>query len=89
MFNMSIDFTSCIERIMSATHSEPKPGPNVTIEELGEILDQIAATQQLSSINFEERGERKYTERILVHGALPRIFRRLHSSRQSGWLGCS
>jgi hypothetical protein len=48
------DFASCVERGMAATDSESKPGPNMTLEELDEVLDRIAATSPFSSVDLQE-----------------------------------
>src|SRR5579871_6221972 len=49
-----LDFASCIERVMAVT-DEPRCSPNVTLEELDDILDQIAATSAFSSVRLKER----------------------------------
>lgn len=49
---------------MSATDSEPKPGPSITLKKLHEILDQIATISLFSSINLRERIEAKYVEPV-------------------------
>ena len=79
------DFASCVERVMSATDSEPRPGSSVTLEELDEILDRIAATSSFSSVDLRERIEAKYAEPIRTQDALSTIFRRLYSS-EAKWM---
>ena len=34
-----LDFASCVERVMAVTHCELRCSPNVTLEELDDILD--------------------------------------------------
>ena len=58
----STDFVLCIEQVMSATDSEPMPFPSITIEELDEILDQIAATSVFLSPDLKNRTEEKHVE---------------------------
>ena len=66
---------------MAATDSEPRPGPSVTLEELDEILNRIAATLSFSSVDLRERVKVKYVERIQTNDALSRIFQILNSSK--------
>jgi DNA ligase 4 len=77
--NDGIDFASCVKRVISATDPEPRPGPNVTLEKLNEILDRITATSSFSSIDLRKRMKKKYTEPIRVNNTLSSIFRRLKS----------
>jgi DNA ligase-4 len=43
-----MDFASCVERVMAATDPEARPTLTVTLGELDEILDRIAATSPSS-----------------------------------------
>ena len=81
----STDFASCVERVMSATDSEPRPCPSVTLEEIDETLDRIAATSPFSSIDLREMVAAKYAKPIRTHDALSVIFRRLNSS-EAKWM---
>jgi hypothetical protein len=47
------DFAFCMERLMSATDAETRHGSSVTLEELDETLDGVAATSS-SSIDLRE-----------------------------------
>src|ERR1051326_3344307 len=49
------DFASCVERVISQTDAEPKPGPEVSLEDIDETLDQIAAASPFSSFDLRER----------------------------------
>jgi DNA ligase 4 len=62
------DLASCVERVMAATDSESRTGPGVTLEEIDEILDQIAAASSFSSIDLRDRVQAKYTEPIETGG---------------------
>jgi DNA ligase-4 len=80
-----MDFASCVEHVIAATDPEHRPGPNVTLEELDEILDRIAATSSFSSIDLRRRMKEKYAEPIRVNDALSSIFRRLKSP-EAKWM---
>jgi DNA ligase-4 len=54
------DFASCVERVMIISDCEPRLGPNVTLDEINEVLDQIAASSPFSSVALKERIEKKY-----------------------------
>jgi DNA ligase-4 len=75
----SMDFASCVEHVMAATDPEHRPSPNVTLEELDEIFDRIAAISSFSSIDLRRRMKEKYAEPIRVNDTLSSIFRRLKS----------
>jgi DNA ligase 4 len=76
-----MDFASCVKHVMAVTDPERRPGPNVTLEELDEILDRIAAISSFSSIDLRRRMKEKYAELIRVNNALSSIFRRLKSPK--------
>jgi DNA ligase-4 len=80
-----MDFASCVEYVMAATDFEHRPGPNVTLEELDEILDRIAAISSFLSIDLRRRMKEKYAELIRVNDAFSSIFRRLKSS-EAKWM---
>jgi hypothetical protein len=77
----SMDFASCVKRVMAATDPEIRPNPTVTLRELDEILDRIATISPFSSINLRKRVREKYTEPIQINDALSSIFRRLKNSK--------
>jgi len=56
-----MDFISCVEHVMTATDPEPRPGINVTLEELDEILDRIIVISSFSSIDLRRKIIKKYT----------------------------
>lgn len=66
----NIDFASCVDRVMSATDIEPRPGPDVTLKEIDEVLDRIAATSSLSSVTLRERANEKYRGSIYANESL-------------------
>jgi DNA ligase 4 len=74
------DFVSCIERVMSATDSEPRPCPSIAVEELDEILDRIAAASAFSSPDL-----RKRIELLRTNDTLLRVFRIVNSS-EAKWV---
>jgi hypothetical protein len=59
---------------MSAIDSEPMPCLSITVEELDEILDQIAATLAFSSPNLRNRTEEKHVKLLQTNDALLRVF---------------
>ncbi len=83
--NDGMNFASCVERVMSATDSEPRHGPSATVEELDETLDRIAATSSFSSVYLRERIKEKHAEPIRTDDALSGIFRVLNSS-EAKWM---
>jgi DNA ligase 4 len=80
-----LDFASCVERVMVVTDCEPSCGPNVTLEELDDILDQIAATSAFSSVRLKEKIRKKYGRSARPDDLLSKIFRVLKSS-EAKWL---
>lgn len=70
---------------MSATDAETRHGSSVTLEELDDTLDWVAATSPVSSIELRQRMEAKYAEPSRTHDVLSRIFRRLYSS-EAKWM---
>jgi DNA ligase 4 len=83
--NYGMDFASCVERVMSATDSEPRHGPSATVEELDETLDRIAVTSSFSSVNLRKRIKERHAEPIRTDDALSGIFRLLNSS-EAKWM---
>jgi DNA ligase-4 len=65
---------------MIITDCEPRLGPNVTLDEIDEVLDQIAASSPFSSVALKERMKQKYGQSIRRDDLLLRLFRRLRSS---------
>lgn len=58
--NGGSDFAFCVERVMASTDCEPRLGPELTLEELDGVLDQIVATSSFSSASLRESVEEKY-----------------------------
>uniref|UniRef100_A0A8H7NHL9 ATP-dependent DNA ligase family profile domain-containing protein n=1 Tax=Bionectria ochroleuca TaxID=29856 RepID=A0A8H7NHL9_BIOOC len=79
------DFASCVECVMVITDCEPRLGPNVTLSEIDEVLDQIAASSPFSSVALKERIKEKYGQSIRRDNLLLRLFRRLRSS-ETKWM---
>ena len=79
------DFASCVEHVMSATDSKPMPFPSITVEELDEILDRIAATLAFSSPDLRNRTEEKHVEPLRTNDTLLRVFRIVNSS-EAKWV---
>ena len=61
-----------VEYIMSVTDSEPILCPSITVEELDEILDRIAATSAFSSPDLRNRTKEKHVELLLINDMLLR-----------------
>ncbi|CAG9950087.1 unnamed protein product [Clonostachys rosea f. rosea IK726] len=83
--NDGADFASCVERVMIITDCEPKLGPNVTLNEIDEVLDQIAASSPFTSAALKERAKQKYGQSIRRDNLLLTLFRRLCSS-EAKWM---
>jgi DNA ligase-4 len=82
---MAPDFASSVERVMSATDPGFRPGPGVTLDEINETLDRIAAKSSFSSNELGVKVGTKYAASIQTNVALSRIFRQLHSS-EAKWI---
>jgi DNA ligase-4 len=83
--NDGADFASCVERVMIITDCEPRLGPGVTLDEIDEILDQIAVSSPFSSAALKETFKQKPTQSIRRDNLLSNLFHRLHSS-EAKWM---
>ncbi|KFA53720.1 hypothetical protein S40293_09645 [Stachybotrys chartarum IBT 40293] len=79
------DFASCVEHVMKITDCEPRLGPNITLGEIDDILDQIAAFSPFSSMALKEKIQQKYSQFIRRDTLLLSLFQRLHSS-EAKWM---
>jgi DNA ligase-4 len=77
----SADFASCVERVMIITDCEPRLSPNVTLDEIDGILDQIAVSLPFLSATLKENFKQKPTQSIRRDNLLSNLFQRLHSSK--------
>jgi len=68
----SLDFTSRVKRVITTTDCESKHGLEVTLEELDNVLDQIAAASRFSSISLREKIKNGLL--ICIDNTLLRIF---------------
>src|SRR5438045_3723666 len=80
-----LDFASCVERVMSITDCESRHGPDMTLEELDDVLDQIAATSVFSSTSLREKTKEKHGQSIRIDDLLSGVFRVLKSS-EAKWI---
>ena len=80
-----VDFPSCVEKVMSQTDPEPRPGPMVSLEEINEVLDRIAALSSFSSPDLRNRINTSHPQQFHTADALSYVFRRLNSS-EAKWL---
>ena len=80
-----MDFASCVENVMAVTDCESRHGPNVTLEELNDILDQIAAMSAFSSVRLRQKIKEKYGRSIRADDLLRRIFQVLKST-EAEWM---
>ncbi|KAH8800779.1 hypothetical protein F5884DRAFT_713747 [Xylogone sp. PMI_703] len=81
----SLDFASCVEQVMSVTDCESRHGLDITLEELDDVLDQIAATSAFSSASLRGKVKEKYGQPICTDDLLSRVFRALKSS-EAKWI---
>ncbi|KAH7115401.1 ATP dependent DNA ligase domain protein [Dactylonectria estremocensis] len=79
------NFASSIERVMAITDSESRAGREVTLEELDDVLDQIAASSSFSSASLRERVTTKHGRSIRADDLLSKVFRVLQSS-ETKWM---
>ena len=77
------DFASCVECVLATTDCESRHGKDATLEELDNVLDQIAAMSAFSSISLREKI--KDGPLICIDDTLSRIFRALKSS-ETKWM---
>lgn len=80
-----LDFASSVERVMAATDCESRAGREVTLEELDDALDQIAASSSFSSASLRERVTTKHGRSIRADDLLSKVFRVLQSS-EAKWM---
>ena len=80
-----LDFASCVEQLMSITDCESRHGPDITLEELDDVLDQIAATSVFSSTSLREKIKEKHGQSIRIDDLLLRVFQALKSS-EAKWM---
>ncbi|KAH7114682.1 hypothetical protein EDB81DRAFT_873452 [Dactylonectria macrodidyma] len=80
-----LDFASSVERVMATTDCESRAGREVTLEELDDVLDQIAASSSFSSANLRERVITKHGRSIRADEGLSKVFRVLQSS-ETKWM---
>ncbi|KAH7117213.1 hypothetical protein B0J13DRAFT_652792 [Dactylonectria estremocensis] len=80
-----LGFASSVERVMAITDSESRAGREVTLEELNDILDQIAASSSFSSASLRERVITKHGRSIRADDLLSKVFRVLQSS-ETKWM---
>ncbi|KAH7115533.1 hypothetical protein EDB81DRAFT_819669, partial [Dactylonectria macrodidyma] len=80
-----LDFASSVERVMAITDCESRTGREVTLEELDDILDQIAASSSFSSASLRERVTTKCGRSIRTNDLLSKVFRVLQSS-EAKWM---
>jgi DNA ligase 4 len=77
------DFALCVGRVLATTDCESRHGPDATLEELDNVLDQIAAMSAFSSISLREKIKDGLL--ICIDDTLSRIFRALKSS-EAKWM---
>ncbi|KAH7141583.1 hypothetical protein B0J13DRAFT_557075, partial [Dactylonectria estremocensis] len=80
-----LDFASSVERVMAIIDGESTAGREVTLEELDDTLDQIAASSSFSSASLRERVTTKHGRSICADDLLSKIFRALQSS-ETKWM---
>jgi hypothetical protein len=76
-----MDFASCVKHVMTATDPKHRPGFNITLEELDEILDRITVISSFLSIDLKRKIKEKYAKLIRVNNAFSSIFRRLKNPK--------
>lgn len=74
-----------MERVISPTESDLIHDPDVTLDEIDDILNRIAAKSSYSSNELRTKVATKYEGPIQTEVALSKIFWRLHSS-EAKWI---
>jgi DNA ligase-4 len=80
-----LDFASSVERVMATTDCESRSGTEVTLEELNDIVDQIAASSPFSSACLRKSVAAKHGRSSRADDLLSKIFRVLQSS-ETKWM---
>ncbi|KAH6881050.1 hypothetical protein B0T10DRAFT_580829 [Thelonectria olida] len=80
-----LDFASSVERVMATTDCESRAGPEVTLEEIDDVLDQVAALSSFSSASLRERVTTKHGRLNRADDLLRKVFRVLQSS-EAKWM---
>jgi DNA ligase-4 len=80
-----VDFPSCVENVLLPTDAETRPGPKVSLEEINDALDRIAALSSFSSPELKAEVSARYAKPVSPVNILSWIFRRLDSS-ESKWM---
>ncbi|KFA48997.1 hypothetical protein S40293_09786 [Stachybotrys chartarum IBT 40293] len=78
--NNGVDFASSVERVMATTDCEPRVGPEAILEEIDDVLDQVAALSSFSSASLREKVTKKHGRLSRADDLLAKIFRVLRSS---------
>lgn len=55
-----VDFASAVEHVISATGSETRPDASMTLEEIDEVLDRVAAASSFSAVDLRNKMNTKY-----------------------------
>ncbi|KAH6871139.1 hypothetical protein B0T10DRAFT_533639 [Thelonectria olida] len=80
-----LDFASSVERVMAITDCESSADPEVTLEEIDDVLDQVAALSSFSSASLRERVTTKHGRLSRADDLLRKVFRVLQSS-EAKWM---
>ncbi|KAH7110442.1 hypothetical protein EDB81DRAFT_926955 [Dactylonectria macrodidyma] len=80
-----LDFASSVEHVMAITDSEARADREVILEELDDVLDQIAASSSFSSANLRESVIMKHGRSFRADDLLSKVFRVLQSS-ETKWM---
>lgn len=79
------DFASCVERVMAPTDCESRSGSDMTLDELDEIIDRVAALSPFSSMILKKSIERRFGRSVRAMDLLSGVSRHLRSS-EAKWM---
>jgi DNA ligase-4 len=80
-----LDFASSVERVMATTDCGSRAGPEVTLEEIDDVLDQVAALSSFSSTSLRQRVTTKHGRLSRADDLIRKVFRVLQSS-EAKWM---
>jgi hypothetical protein len=69
-----------VEHVISATDSETRPDASVTLEEIDEVLDRVAAASSFFAIDLRNEMNTKYPSQRPADDVLSVLLRKLRSS---------
>lgn len=74
-----LDFAASVERVVAKTDCEPRVGSELTLEEIDDTLDQVAALSSFSSANLRDAVREKHDQLSSANELFSKVFVRMKS----------